>query len=125
MDGVKLRGARAFFRRRRRRANSFIVRWLAEKRLRSCLILYRSAPQVLGFVVILTAFLPSSIRSAIAGMHDGRMPLLSHINFYLGFVAKGVAIFLASILLRERLSKAIRSSDRLLQKMRLTSAPRA
>ena len=115
-------GVRAYIRGKRRRAHVSVVRWLAEKRLRRCMILYRSAPQALVLILLLTAFLPSSIRLAIVGMHDGPMPLLSHINFYLSFVAKGLAIVLASIYLRERVLKATRSSDRLLQKTEMRVA---
>src|SRR5882724_1106605 len=87
------------------------------------MILYRSALEALALILLLTAFLPSSIRLAIVGMHDGPMPpLLSHINFYLSFVAKGLAIVLASIYLRERVLKATRSSDRLLQRTEMRVA---
>jgi hypothetical protein len=44
------------------------------------------------------------------------MPRLSHIDFYLWLVAKVLAIVAASIVLLERVLKATRSSDRLLQK---------
>jgi hypothetical protein len=109
-------GVRAYIRGKRRRANVSIVRWLAEKRLRRCMILYGSAPQALVLILLLTAFLPSSIRSATAGMHDGPMPRLSHVNFYLWFVAKGIVIVAASLVLLERVLKTTRSSDRLIRK---------
>jgi len=108
-------GVRVYLQRKRRRVNAAIIRYLAYKRLRSSLIVYRAAPQGLALILILAAFLPSSIRAAVVHMHEGPR-VLSYINFYLSFVAKAVAILVACLYLRDRVWKTTRSVDRLLRR---------
>jgi hypothetical protein len=106
---------RAHLHRKRRGANAYIVRCLTEKRLRVPMILYRSAPQGLTLAAVLLAFLPSSIRSAIAHSHEGPK-LLAQSDFYIFFIAKAVAIVAAALFFWERLVKTTKSTDRLLRR---------
>lgn len=79
------------------------------------MVLYMSVPVALTLVVLLSAFLPSSIRASIASMHSGR-PLLDHVNFYLRLVANATWIIALSFALQLRVRKSIRISDKLLRR---------
>src|SRR5215469_10880453 len=109
---------RAYLRRKRRRISVAVVRWLAAKRLRGCMIAYMSAPLAVVPLLLLTAFFPSSIKASLEHMRStpSAMPWLDPVNFYLGLAAKGMAIAYLSLLLRDRVSSSVRTADAVLRK---------